>query len=401
MSRGQAAGGFSSDELYFTGFDMGRDGRGAGNGYLDDGSYSDAYGPYDEEARYEYEQQMLAYQAAERDREEALVHSYLEKIRKARSQGKSSANLKQDEVDAYERWREQQQPRETSVSPAPQTPSKKKKGSRSSSLISLSDSKSRKKSSAPSPAARSRKTPKPSRKSSSGNQSDSAAAYASGSTAPGGFMVPGPNGQPVYAPFGYYSPPPDPRGSPYASRPGPRSASANSKRQPTPPFDPQPPFPYAAYPPRYYGPPPPDLRPPSNSSDRSLDDRRGPASRTRSASSAQYMSDAGGYGSPPLPAAHARRNFSGPPDVSYAGLRRVPPSSPLAAGVASSSDPSLPRRRSGVDEETEGESSSEESAEDDDEGVQVEVRVDGEREDGYRVKRVPVGGGKGKRKGKR
>ncbi|KAJ9626338.1 hypothetical protein H2203_003970 [Taxawa tesnikishii (nom. ined.)] len=267
--------------------------------------------------------------------EEALVQSALEKIRKARARGRNNVNLSQDEVDALERRRQERESiRKRGQHQQRQVP---KKNNRLIAAASPSSS-------------RSRGTPKSSRKPS--NEQNNAA-YTSGSAAaaaaaaaapPPGFRVAGPDGQPIYAPFGYYPPSDTARHSPTTSRTTSRSTSASSKRQPTPPYDaPHPP----GYQSRYYGPPTPDLRPRSSTSTRSDEPPRIP--RNRSASSAQqYYADVFGPGPNPAPpgigSAGGRRNFSGPPDVSYSTLRRVPPasSSPLRASVpVSASDPNL------------------------------------------------------------
>ena len=388
-SRGQS--GFVGDELYFTGYDLGR-ARSSGNSPYDETGYGEEDGYSDEEEQYEYERQRYAaYLASMRDREEAVVQSAQEKIRKAKARGKTNVNLNQEEVDALEKRRMQQQQQQELT--APRTPAKGKT-SRSNSAVSLTADKNKKKSggffggaarsSSKTPNGKSPKTP---RKSSRDKTSASPAP---------GFMVQGPHGQPVYAPFGYFPPPPDnfrpPSGS---SRSGSRSASASSKRQITPPYDvPYPPYP--AYPPRYY-PMPEDLRPPSSSSRRSPDDLYIP--RNRANTSAHYPDD---LHLPPMPAAQGRRNVTGPPDVSYTKLRRMAPSSPLAEqpSLPPRSD-SLPDRRSGqpvrVERRASSSSDSESSSEDDDQGVSVEI-VPESKDDGYRIDRVPVSGAEGERR---
>lgn len=402
---------FAGDELFFTGYDL-ANGRTSANAPFDDVGYGDGYGYSDEDGQYDYEPGTVAYPIPEQTMEEALVQSALEKIRKARARGRNNVNLSQDEVDALERRR--QYP--ALEAPAPKTPSKGR-GSRSGSVVSISSDKSRKKNNrliaAASPSSsRSRGTPKSSRKPS--NEQNNAA-YTSGSAAaaaaaaaapPPGFRVAGPDGQPIYAPFGYYPPSDTARHSPTTSRTTSRSTSASSKRQPTPPYDaPHPP----GYQSRYYGPPTPDLRPRSSTSTRSDEPPRIP--RNRSASSAQqYYADVFGPGPNPAPpgigSAGGRRNFSGPPDVSYSTLRRVPPasSSPLRASVpVSASDPNL-RVGRGSKSALGKESSS--STDEEGEGVQVEVevvpetRTTGGGGEGYRIDRVPVGGER-KRKGRR
>ena len=219
-------------------------------------------------------------------------------------------------------------------------------------------------------------------------------------------MVPGPNGTSVYAPIGYYAPPsPEYTRSPGGSKANSRSGSKHSRRESTPPERTDP----YGYPPRYY-PPSSGIRPESAHSNRSLPDDIDwypppPNPRNRSASNATYAAyppPADYDPPPPLPAAQGggRRNVSGPADVRYASLRRVPPSSPLAPRRpephAAYSDPvahhhgqgrrgSLlaqpqPRRSS-----RDGDASSSSSS--DDQGVQVDI-VPG-ADGGYSISRAP------------
>ncbi|GAB7349657.1 hypothetical protein MBLNU459_g0332t1 [Dothideomycetes sp. NU459] len=384
MSRSTQGGqaGFTGDELYFTGYDLGqaRDGRGSGNGSYEDIVYGE-YGYSEEEERAYYEEQRYAAYRAAWDRETALLQSADEKLRKASKKGKNSVSLSQDEVDAMERRKQQQRD-----SPGPSTP-KKGKGSRSNSVVSLTGDKSRKKSSSTrlfgtsSPSVPKTRTPKSTRKSSNEQQG---APYASNNPPPA-FMVAGPDGVPLYAPVGYYPSLDNIRSSPSASRPGSRSVSASSRRQVTPPYENN----YPPYPSRFHG-PPSDLRPPSSSSSsRPPSDDALRVPRNRSASTVPYPQDL--FGAPAVPAVQSRRNVSGPPDISYAKLRRVPPSSPLAAREASTNTgqewpPRTDSRRS------RGSSSS--STDDDGEGVRVEIVPEGDG-DGYRIDRKPVGEGAG------
>lgn len=209
-------------------------------------------------------------------------------------------------------------------------------------------------------------------------------------------MVPGPNGSQVYAPIGYYAPPsPEYARSPSGSKAGSRSGSKHSRRESTPPERTDP----YAYPPRYY-PPPPGMRPESSHSNRSLPDDPDwypPQPRNRSAS------NAGPYAAypppadydPPLtmPAAQGqRRNVSGPADVRYASLRRVPPSSPLAPRRpephAAYSDPVAQGRRGSLLAQQSRDVDASSSSSSDDQGVQVDILPDAAG--GYSISRAPA-----------
>lgn len=149
-----------------------------------------------------------------------------------------------------------------------------------------------------------------------------------------------------------------------------------------------------------------------------------PSSRRSSASSQGYSHDPFDYqtgsGYPPSPVQYmqsqgsGRRNFSGPPQVSYSSVRRSPPVGTSSASskmrysvAASSSDPNLSRRRAedGVPDNPDNRSSSEEDYDESDDlgnGVSVEP----ERPSAA-ISRKPVsghsghGGHGGRKKGKR
>ncbi|KAI5358522.1 hypothetical protein Slin15195_G109700 [Septoria linicola] len=307
---------------------------------------------YDDRAYYDdiSEQEDERYQQhrsyAARDREDSLLHSALDRISRARREGKGNVNLSLEEMAALERRNGQRSeplpPSSALVSP-PATPARSSKdkekekvrpGSRSSSSTSLKNQKGRKGSTSSllfgSPAKSNSKA-KVQRESPSRKNSDpQALVHPQGGMPPRESMIAGPNGV-MYAPVGYFAP-----ASPELARAQPsdsRSSSKHSRRESTPPET-------QAFPPRYY-------RPESSGSNRSMAqedmDWYPPPSRTRSASNAQqwaaYEYDTA---APPMPAAHhGRRNVSGPPapghlppypnDLRYAPLRRVPPSaSPLS-----------------------------------------------------------------------
>lgn len=366
--------------------------------------YADDYDSEEEALR----RRGALYQVAVREKEESLLQSALERIARARAKGKTNVNLSAEEMEALERRRGQ--PPEPSVLPTqalaspPATPAKTPKGkagSRTSSSTSLTSQKTRKRGntsslfsgqSSPSPAKSNSKA-KVERKPSA----ELALPYPSGSGPPG-IMVPGPNGVPVFAPIVNYAPPSPElaRAQPGSTRTRSRSTSKHSRRESTPPERPDP---YAQYPPRYYH-PSAGARPESSGSNRSMPDDIDwypppPSPRNRSASNAhQYAAYRGGPDDydvpPPLPAAQGRRNVSGPADVRYASLRRVPPSSsPLAPRPAmqhASSDPAGGARKlSSLGQELERTSSSSS----DDQGVQVSIVPDAGG--GYSINRAPAG----------
>ena len=393
----RARGGFVSDELYFDGYDIGRN-RSSRRRMYDQAQYGE---DLDSDELEERDQRSIAYQAAVREKEEMLIQSALERIARARAKGQTNVNLSQEEMEALERRRGQQPEPSPPLASPPPTPAKNAKaikaGSRSSSSTNLASQKARKRggsslfgagSSSP---AKSNSKAKVNRKPSA----EQSLPYPTGQ-APAGIMVAGPDGAPAYAPIGYGLPSPEfHRTQSGGSRPGSRSASKHRRRESTPPerFDA-----YAPYPPRYY-PPPSGLRPESSGSNRSLPDDIDwypPPPRNRSTSNAPYAGYATEYDAPPpLPAAQGRRNVSGPPDIRYSNLRRVPPSSPLAQRPvpthASHSDPNMPARKgSGLSQSQEVDGSNSSSASSDDQGVQIEILPDATGGSGYSISRAPV-----------
>ncbi|KAK0280881.1 Prenylated Rab acceptor 1 [Friedmanniomyces endolithicus] len=368
--------GFAGDELYFDGYDIGRD-RQRRRQVYDYGDNFDSEGEY-------YNRRMGATDSAAtaaRDRDEELMQTALARIAAARTRGKSNVNLSPEEMEALERRHRSQPPERTPppvlLSP-PATPAKTPKGkvgSRTSSSTSLAAQRKKKGSSSISSPAKSNSKAKVERKPSAEQQTSP---YTPGAGPPG-IMVPGPNGVPVFAPLVNYPPLSSPELTRAgAARPRSRSTSKHSRRDSTPPERVDP---YTQYPSPYYMPPPPPhpqqraLRPeypgpPHRPTPQHQDemDYYPPSPRHRSASTvaaAQYASlhrrTSDDYDFPPplppLPAAQSgggggggggRRHVSGPPDVRYASLRRVPPaSSPLAPsqrpgpGVHSASDPAV------------------------------------------------------------
>ncbi|KAF2765987.1 DUF427-domain-containing protein [Teratosphaeria nubilosa] len=322
----------------------------------------------------------------------------MHRIADARSKGRTNVNLSQEEMEALERRSGIQQP-EPSPSPAmvspPLTPSKSSKskssGSRSSSSTSLVNSKGRKKGEkSSSTPAKSNSKAKVERKP---VPAEPSTAYNSAS-GPQGIMVPGPNGVPIFAPLVSYPPSPEIATRAAGMRPRSRSSSKHSRRVSTPPerIDA-----YAAYASRYYA--GQGMRPPSSGSNRSIGDEYDyyppSASRTRSVSNAQYYRPAppDDYDVPVGPATPGRRNASGPADVRYGSVRRVPPgSSPLApprpGAQHANSDPAVSRRKGGVLGTQLERTSSGGSSSSDDQGVQVNIVPDASG--GYSINRAAV-----------
>ena len=408
---------FAGDELHFNGYDIGQDRQRRRPVY----DYANGYDS-EEEA---YRRKEAAYQVAEREKNDILIQSALERIAKARTKGKTNVNLSLEEMEALERRRGQ--PPELPIPPVPlasppatpaRTP-KGKVGSRTSSSTSLVSQKTRKRGntsslfsgqSSPSPAKSNSKA-QVERKPSTEHQN---LPYSPGSGPPG-IMVPGPNGVPVFAPLVNYPPstPEFTRAQPVGTTPRSRSTSKHSRHDSTPPERPDP---FAQYPARYYQ-TAAGMRPESSSTN-----NRAPAedetwyppqphSRNRSASNAHYAAYARPGATddydmaPSLPAVHGqRRNVSGPADVRYSNLRRVPPSSsPLAprpGAQHASSDPAVSQGRKYSSLGNELERSSSGSSED--QGVQVNIVAD-DHGKGYSINRATagaaaVGGGEERRR---
>ena len=334
---------FVSDELLFTGADLGRHVR----GYDYSESSDDSYDRLDD-----HDRKGAAMQVALRDKEELLVQRALERIRRAQLLGQKDVELSQPEIDALERKRQKDQV----------------KSRRSVLKIKSTDKRPT--------VGRLSSSPKASRKTSRSSLSkyiDREHAYPTANTVPS-YSVAGQDGSPLYIPVGYQPPSNSPYGP--ASRPGSRSTSSHNLQKHSPPLiqsqhrNPKK---------RYFSVPeqqhtssssraPPSPRPSTTDLNRS--------SRPRSASSIQpYALDSHQYQtySPPVPQvpsqyARGRRVASGPPDRHSIGLS--------AHQYASSSDPSLLRREYSAGSRYQESTSDEDLDEDDDEdhGVQVDVR---------------------------
>lgn len=416
--RDARARGHVSDELYFDGYDIGRD-RVSRRALYDQGRYGQ-----DHDLGYR-DQRGMAYQTHVREKEDSLIQSALGRIARARAKGKTNVNLSEEEMEALQR--RNNPPPEPTPLPAlaspPHTPAKSAKGSkvssRSNSSTNLASQKTRKRGStglfgngSSSSPAKSNSKAKVNRKPSTEQQTHQATPYPMGAP---GVMIPGPDGVPVYTPLTFGPPSPEyRRANSSGSQPGSRSGSKHSRRESTPPERTDP---YAQQPYRYY--PPPSMRPPSSGSNRSLPDDPDwypPTHRTRSASNAHSIGypDHDAPSSPSAAAQSPRRNITTPvdmrsadlrgvemrgPEMRYSPLRRTAAgSSPLAPrpgpGHASYSDPAIAgRSSSGLRRQFNGdttESSGSGNGSSDDAGVQVDILEDERAGSGYTISRAPA-----------
>ncbi|KAF8854972.1 hypothetical protein BDZ45DRAFT_747000 [Acephala macrosclerotiorum] len=411
---------FSSDTLQFTGIDLGGalTTRARKPYTLQDSSGDSA------ESEFEGTD---ALQVTMRDKEEALEQSALARIRRAQEKGKKEVKLNKAEVDALERRRKRMQAEATKNGSGSSGGSETERRRRSDRNISIPIAPPSQPNSRPSSRRRAKSTSK------------------RAGEAPPVMLVAGPDGL-VYAPSGSYTPP---LAGSHNSPTRPRAATTQQLRGSAPPAY----FTYTQ--PRQVS---EGTRPPSSSSISSRrplpdDENWEPSSSRRSSASSlnytlnpfdyQISSDA----PPPIPAQYlqtqgqpqAHRNVSGPAEVNYSSVRRsMQPPTMTGSGSystgnrASTSDPSIPRRRADYDYEYDSRdqgrarereredinlvsSSEDEEDESDDLGNGVQVFVD-EREERARerertrereregVSRKPVGGdgrGSARRKTKR
>lgn len=214
---------FASDELRFTGIDLGgsntrarrRRPRTAYDEDSDD-SEDDDYSPEHGEEGYSRDMQVML-----REKEDLLVERALERMRRARELGKTNVKLTRAEIDALERAERRQK---ISV-PLPKPPKGKKAAQTRPKLADKKQSKGDRSSGNNSPALKAIE-PRRRGKSSSGSREPAPLPYPvlpDEQYSAGGRAL-------MYAPQGYY-PPPDARPSSSTSRPGSRTTSAHSLRQ--------------------------------------------------------------------------------------------------------------------------------------------------------------------------
>ncbi|MCJ1400593.1 hypothetical protein MMC11_003799 [Xylographa trunciseda] len=371
---------FAGDDLHFTGADLGRgNGNRGRQGSSSDSEHSEDVVDYDLGNG-------SAMQLALRDKEEVLVQRAKERIRRAQAMGKMSVKLPPSELDALERQLASEQEQAKSKRPSLKTKAsgERRASGRSSSTQNVVTSTATKRKSRSSLAISNDRVP-----------SDP------GQVAPPGFLVGGPDGRPIYTPFGYYPPSPV---SPYgpSSRPNSRTSSAHSLQHTPPLHQTQ----SRSQQKRYFS--VPEQQPQTlsgsrgTSSPRPLPDDPDWQPRARSTSNLAYPSDPYQYPaySPPLTQmpiqySQGRRNVSGP-DIGYPSLRGVQAARPYAA----SSDPSLLRREysGGSGPYEEENSDGEVDYNDQDEGVQVGVVP---HRQGLNVVTGPPGGNVRPRKSRR
>lgn len=358
-------GNYLSDELHFTGADLGpytRSRRKHDHGYDSNSS---------EEGEALEDRSAGTMQVSLRDKEDLLVQQALERIRRAQVLGKRNVKLTQLEIDALERKRRRDEARRTRVGSGSKQVDKRRSGGQ----LQLAG-----------------KDSKPGKRRSSGVSPTLERIYATDGrdATPPGIVVPGPDGRPMHTPIGYYPPTNNLLPSNRGSQPGSRSGSSANLQSSTPPLASGQYWPRQ---PRY--PPGTDYAPPSPAARASPLMRRLPDDphwdpRPRSASSNyQYSPDPPfhqSYSSPPLNStqySQGRRIVSGPAEVQYPTVSRRPLAMSLTH--AASSDPALPRRahHAGSQEECSG---SEDDTDDDDGdyGVQVGLLPN---EYGYEVRR--------------
>ncbi|KAI9683842.1 MAG: hypothetical protein M1829_004176 [Trizodia sp. TS-e1964] len=329
----------ASDELHFTGIDMAsRPQRGNRFPFIENSGSSDDDGE-DSDSMDRASKQIVL-----RGKEDSLVQSAMDRIRRAQQQGYQSVDLTESELEALDN--KNRSGNSSSLSIGKTRPS------------SGGSERQRKRAERPSDTPPSA----PRRRSKESNFGGDSPTYP-----PPGFAIFGPNGAPAYSPLTYY---PVHAGSSPSSRPSSRSASAQHL-----PAQNLPPYPQQHYPlPPYYQamePPPPSRQQPTPPH-RSPIPHQGewaPRARATSTPYAPYPLDPFQYQtySPPLPPDYgpARRGVSGPAEVQYASLRRGATPSGYDHGgqlFDAAADPAPARRRAPRFDGTESENGDEEGA---------------------------------------
>ncbi|MCJ1295775.1 hypothetical protein MMC34_007339 [Xylographa carneopallida] len=367
---------FAGDDLHFTGADLGQ-------GFSNRGRLGPSDGSEHSEDDVDYDLgNGSAMQVALRDKEEVLVQRAKERIRRAQAMGKVSVKLPPSELDALERQLASEQAK--GKRPTLKTKSsgeRRASGRASSSQNVVTSTVARRKSRSSLAIANDRAASDP--------------AQTSQIAAPG-FLVAGPDGRPIYTPFGYYPPSPV---SPYgpSSRPNSRTGSTHSLQH-TPPL---PQSQSRSQQKRYFS--VPEQRPQGSSgsrgtsSPRPMPDDPDWQPRARSTSNLPYPSDLYQYPAysqtiPQMPVQYpqGRRNVSGP-EVGYPNYRGAQAARPYAA----TSDPSLLRREysGGGDQYEQDNSEDDVDYSEQDEGLQVEVAPYSQNY-GMSVTTRPPGGGR-------
>ena len=348
---------FAGDDLQFTGADLGQDSRTRGkHGFLGDAEFTENVVDYDLGSG-------SAMQLALRDKEEVLYQRARERILRAQAMGRVDVQLTPAERDAFDRKHSNDQAKIKRPSSRTKVSGDRRGSARpSGSQDVVTSTATRRKSRSSLGISSSRVLDDP------------------GQAVPPGFIVAGPDGRPVYAPFGYYPPSPV---SPYgpSSRPNSRTGSTHSLQH-TPPV---PQSQSRSQQKRYFSVPEQQAQASSGnrgtSLPRPLPDDLDWQPRVRSASNLAYPSDVHQYStySPPIPQmpvqyAQGRRNVSGP-EIGYPSLRHgMQAPRPYAAN----SEPSLLRREYSGEDGYEYDTSEDDIDYDDDEGVPIDDMLYGQ-----------------------
>ena len=325
-----------SDELHFTGSDLGQHTRNRRvYDYSDNSEDDDEDEDEDEPSGSSGHMQVVL-----REKEEILVQRAMERIRRAQALGQTNVKLTEQERDALERKMAKDRAKGRKPLLANKKSNEAQRKSSKSNLIAQSNKKQANRSSLPK--------------------------LGEGPNPPG-LIVAGPDGQPIYAPIGY--PPAS------SSRPNSRPGSSQNLRQSSPTTYRNPPRRYVSGPeaPSSRNPPPP----------RPLPDDPNWAPRPRSSSStAQYAYPVDAYGRPHYPPGTVPPQYANP----YPNVRPAP------SGYVSASDPVLRRSgrlNDGRAEESGSSQSGSFSSSDGGAGVEVDVVPYGQGP-GYEIVQAPT-----------
>ena len=330
-----------NDELFLGSGDAAMDAHFGGprNESYDELSYSEAYGDTDEDDIFNHSG-VEATSVALREDDEELLQRALDSIRRAKDQGRSVVDMGVEELTALERSRKQRM-----FSPAKPSKGRKKLALSGSSTVKSKKQRGSSQSGTSSPSTAKAKPVKPSKRGSGSTDDGPRSPYASffGSGGMPLQITGSSGGVPVHQAVTHYRTSSQ-SGSRPSSRHSTRSTSQGNRlqRTDTPPYDAEPttpPIPSSH--PRYFSAPVAEAYasyPLHSSPRREIEDWQLHHNRARSSSSAVAAATAGGGGFPPLyeqdPAAYhgypsygynANARRSGP-EITYAALRRVPPS---------------------------------------------------------------------------
>ncbi|KZF24673.1 hypothetical protein L228DRAFT_266988 [Xylona heveae TC161] len=320
-------GRFVSDELRFTGYDLGQRGD-------DSESAEEVFG-------HDVSEDDTLHTLSPTEREDFLIDTAMERIRRAQQSGQSNVSLSKAEMEALEGLRSQ----------------RNRSGGKQSSLGRVSGSDQGRRARELSNASLSSKASSGPRSRRSSMLGEDSPPYSTGGgLAPPGFVVREPNGGTTYAPLGYY-------GQPAIRSPSANSSAALSDSSPR------------LHSSRYYSPPENNISSTLHPLSPALSARGGPVDeldwspRSRSHSAAQIwnLDPSSPHSTQPQPYSptysssspysEPRHNWSSPSELQYSAIRRVPPPATAATiarypraparvpPVSSTSDPSVATRR--------------------------------------------------------